>query len=255
MLCKLEGEIVISTATVAGDFGGSPIIMPVGRYFLNSIGSGGATRSFCDELDNQLTVTLGGTWTVTVSDGTDTSTGVVTINRSIGIAYTVTWAADAAIRNILGFTGNLGSATSHTGTAQAKYLWLPNCGRSGIMAPDASNGAVETDYSFSMGTDGTPYALAYSTRYKDSMEFRTVKGSKSWISKESVVNESFERFYTDVIGYGMRVRYHADRSVDATYRTWVVEDGGRYAPATVREDWADGAESLWSFRYLVRKTT
>lgn len=251
-LAKLEGEIVISTALVAGTFSGVVITMPVGRYFLTSIGSGGATRSFLDELDNQLTVNVGGVWDVTLADGTDTSTGVVTIARNS--SFTVTWGGGNAIRNLLGFTGDLGAGTTHTGTQQAKYLWLPNCGRSGIMAPEASNGAVETDYSFSMGTDGTPYVLAYSTRYKDSMEFRMVKGTKAWISKETTVNESFERFYTDVVGYGLRVRFHADRSVDATFRTWTVEDGGQFAPVPVREEWADSAQSLWAFRYQVRKT-
>lgn len=255
MLPKLESEIVISTATIAGTFGGSVITMPVGRYFLNSIGDGGATRSFCNELDNQLTTALGGAFEVTVADGTDTSTGVVTINRSSGVAFTVTWAANTAIRDLLGFTGNLSSATSHTGTQQAKYLWLPNCGRSAIMSPEASNGAIETDFSFAMGSDGTPYAIAYSTRYKDSMEFRMVKGSKAWISKEVTVNESFEQFYTNSIGYGLRIRFHADRSSDSTYRTWVVENGGAYAPVPVREEWADGANSLWGFSYQVRKAT
>lgn len=250
-LCKLEGEIIISTATVVGTFAGAAITMPVGRYFLNSIGSGGATASFCNELDAQLTSTATGVWTVTVDDTADTALGKVTITRDS--AFTVTWTS-TDIRDLLGFTGNLGSATTHTGTQHAKYLWLPNCGRSGIMAPEASTGAIETDGTFAMSTDGSAFIFAGSVRYKDSMEFRTVLGSKTWVSKEVTVNESFERFYLDVISQGLRVRFHAARETDATYRTWLVEDFQRFEPRPVREDWADGAASLWGFRYQVRKT-
>jgi hypothetical protein len=253
-ICKLEGEIVISSSTTVGTFGAFTITMPVGRYFLNSIGSGGATRSFCDELEFQMESSMGaGSSTVTVDDNSDSSLGNVTISRSS--AFTITWSS-TTIRDLLGFEGDRGSSATQISTSQAKYLYLPNCGRSGVMSPQSSNGAIEADYTLSMGTDGTPYALSYSKRYKDSLEFRTLKGSRTWISQEQeVLYQSLEQFYSDVISLGLRVRFHADRSVDATFRTWVVEDGGSFEPRPVREDWTDGSESLWAIRWIVRKTT
>lgn len=251
-LPKLEGEIVISTATIVGTFAASVITMPVGRYFLNSVGDGGAVRSFCAELKNQLDTGPGGTWTVTVDDDSDTSLGKVTIARNS--SFTATWTS-TTIEALLGFTADLTpSAATFTGANQSKYLFLPNCGRSGIMAPQASSGAIESDYSLAVGTDGTTYALSYSKRYVDSLELRTLKGSKTWTALAVVTNEAYEQFYSDVFAYGLRIRFHADRNVDATFRTWAVEDGGAFKPQPVREDWTDSTESLWMIRHMVRKS-
>ena len=249
---KFEGEIVIATATVVGTFAGSAITMPVGNYFLNSIGDGGATRTFLLEFKNQLDTATGRTWTITVDDGTDTSLGKVTISCS-GAATTATWTS-TTIRDLLGFTANLGSGTTWTGDNHAKYLFLPNCGRSGVLSPQASDGAIEADHTLSISPEGTTYGLAYSKRYRDTLELRTLKGSKVWNSLDVTTNEAFEQFYTNVISLALRVRFHADRSVDATFRTWVVEDAGHFDPMPVREDWTDSASSLWAIRYMVRKS-
>lgn len=256
-LPKLEGEVRISSATVIAamnDGGGADnITIPVGNYFLNSVGNGGATRSFLAELAFQMESSMGaGSSSCTVDDGSDTSLGKVTISRSS--AFSITWNS-TTLRDLLGFTGNLGSASSHLSTNHAKYLFLPNCGRSGVLSPQASDGAIEADYTLSMGTDGTPYALSYSKRYRDTLEFRTLKGSKTWISLDVTTNEALEQFYSDVISNALRLRFHKDRSDDATYRTWIVEDGGHFDPVPVREDWTDSTESLWAIRWAVRKTT
>lgn len=123
-----------------------------------------------------------------------------------------------------------------------------------MLSPQGGTGAVILDYSLAVGPDGTARALAYSTRSHDNMEFRTVLGSKMWTSLEVTVNEAFETFYRSVIAYGLRIRFHKDRSVDATYRTWLT-DTGNLEPAPVREDWTDSAASLWQCRYGVVETT
>jgi len=249
-LPKLEGEIQVETATVVGTFAGSVITLPVGNYFLTTVGNGGATRSLLAELKNQLDTGPGGTWTLTCDDTADTALGKITIARNSN--YTATWTS-TGIRDLLGFTADLSTAStaSFTGSKQAKALWLPNCGRSGILSPQASTGAIASDYTASVSTDGTVYAIAYSTRGFDTLEHRTVLGSKAWASLEITSNESFETFYRYVIAGGLRLRFHKDRSDDATYRTWNIQNGGSYNPVPVREDWADSAKSLWSFRYDV----
>lgn len=252
-LCKLEGEIILTAATVLGTFAGSVITIPAGRYFLNSIGSGGATRTLLLEIKNQLDTGPGGTWTVTVDDDTDSSTGKVTIARSSN--YTATWTS-TSLRDALGFTTNLSTAgtSTFTGTNHAKYLFLPNLGRSGILAPESGTGAIETDHTIAIAPDGTLYALAYSSRRYDSLEFRLLKGSKTWSALATVTNESLETFYSDVVARALRVRFYADRSADATFRTWRVEDAGHYDPKAVREDWV-GANSLHDIRWKVRETS
>jgi hypothetical protein len=228
--------------------------MPVGNYFWNSIGNGGATRTFLLELKNQLDTATGRTWTLTLDDTNDTSTGKVTISCS-GAATTATWDAGGVIEAALGFTSNLSSGTTWTGANQAKYLWLPNCGRSGALSPQAGTGAARADYTAAVAPDGTPSILAYAKRSYDTFDFRTVLGSKMWTVKESTVNEALETYWRAVISIGMRSRFHADRSVDATYRTWIHLNGGEFNPAALDENWTDGANSLWSVRWDVGETS
>lgn len=251
--CKLEGEIILTANTVLGTFAGSVITIPLGRYFLNSIGSGGAVRTLLLEIKNQLDTGPGGVWTVTVDDTADSATGQVTIARNSN--YTATWTS-TTLRDALGFTTNLSTAStsSFTGANHAKYLFLPNVGRSGILSPESSTGAVETDHTIAIAPDGTLYALAYSSRSYDSLEFRMLKGSKTWSTFAVLTNEALQQFYTDVIARALRVRFYADRSVDATFRTWRVEDAGHYDPKPIREDWV-GANALFDIRYKVRETS
>ena len=249
-LPKYEAELWITTATQICTIGATPITIPVGRYYLSSVGSGGATRSFIAEFKNQLDTATATTFTLTLDDNTDTSTGKLTIAR--GTNFTLTWSS-TTLRDYLGFTAGITAALTGTGANQCRFLWLPNVGRSGIMAPEASDGALETDASTAMSTDGTVYNLAYSTRYKDSLQHVMVLANKTWISKESTVNESFERFYRDLIPCGFRLRFHKDRSDDATYRSWVLDNPGQFAPDTAFPDWADSDRALWNFRYMVRK--
>src|SRR6266540_6286804 len=175
-LMKLEGEIVLASSTTVGTFGASTIVMPAGRYFLNTVGNG--SNSFCDELEAQMESTMGaGSSSVTIDDNSDTSFGVSTISRSS--AFAITWTS-TSIRDLLGFFNNRSANATHVSSFHVKYLFMPNCGRSGVMGPETSDGAIESDYTLSLGTDGTAYALSYSKRYKDSLEFRMLKGSKTW---------------------------------------------------------------------------
>jgi hypothetical protein len=225
--------------------------MPAGRYFLNSVGSGGVTRSFLDELESQVNTALGAGSIFTVDDDTDSATGKVTLAR--GGAFAVTWTS-TDIRNLLGFTGNLGAATSHLAPNHAKYLWLPDCGRAGVLSPSASGGALESDFTLALGTDGTPFGIGYTVRAYDSLEFRHLRAKRVWTS-QAATNAAFEGFWRLTAALGLRIRYHADRATDATYRTWVIEDAGRFAPEPFDERWTEGAECLWAIRYRVRETT
>lgn len=251
-LLKLEGEIILPATTPIAVMGGFAVSMPAGRYFLNSIGTG-VTRSFVDELEFQMEAAMGaGASTVTVNDDTDSATGKVTISRSS--AFTVTWNS-TALRDLLGFTGNLASAAAQVAPNHTRYLHLPNCGRSGILSPSDSTGALASDFTAAVAPDGSVYAIGYSIRSYDTLDLRHLRGQKTRISKESIVNESLERFWRDVIALGRRVRFHADRSLDATYRTWVVLDGGHFDPRPFDERWTEGPECIWAIRFQVGEVT
>jgi hypothetical protein len=247
-LLKLEGEIILTAVTPIAVMGGFSISIPAGRYFWNSVGTG-VTRSLCDELEFQMEAAMGaGASTVTLNDGTDAATGKVTISRSG--AFAIVWNS-TALRDLFGFTADLGAATSHTSPNHVKYLHLPSAGRSGIMSPSTSTGAEYSDFTAARSTGGEVYAVGYSIHSEDTLDLRHQRGKKTWIGQESIVNESLQRFWRDTIALGRRIRFHADRSVDATYRTWVVLDGGHYDPRAFDERWTEGPECIWAIRYRV----
>jgi hypothetical protein len=99
------------------------------------------------------------------------------------------------------------------------------------------------------------YAMGYSLRYFDNLELGFLWGQKAYKALEVSANESLQKFYEQVIARGLKVRYHKDRSDDATFRTWVVEDAQQYNPRTVVPGWTDSAKSLFEIRYRVRKTS
>lgn len=252
-LPKLEGLIRLSEATILGTLttGATPyvITIPVGDYYLTTAGNG--ARSLVDEIENQVQTMVGaGTCTVSVADTTDTATGFVTIQYTA--SFTLTWTS-TYLRDLLGFTGTLTpGATSFTGTKQARCLWLPNCGRSNVLGPETSDGAIEQDFSCTVAPSGAHRSFTYTVRYVDTMEFATVQGNKCWTVHESTSNESFQTFFLDVLAYAYPVRYHQDRSDDAVYRTWFVKNAGTWRPTPVISQWV-GTKSLWQFGFDVGK--
>lgn len=246
-LGKLEARIIISTSTVIGTFVGASVSMPAGNYYLSSGDSG---TSFLATLKTQLDAATSRTWTITLDDDSDSSTGKVTLAVS-GAATTATWTS-TAIRDLLGFAGNLSSGTTWTSDYQAKYLWLPNCGRTNPDGPEDDDGTIETDATYAEGTDGTPYVLAYSTRRGDNMEFPMILGSKCKSTLEVTTNESFATFFLVLVNVGFRFRYYKLRDTDGTYKTWVIRDPGQFKPQAINSNWV-GAKSLWNIKYAVRK--
>lgn len=250
MLPKCEGEFVVSSTTTLGTFVGASVSIAAGRYFLTSAGTDGST-AFLTYLKNQLDAATSRTWTVTIADDTDTASGKVTLSVS-GAATTATWSS-SSLRDILGFDTNLSSGTSWTGANQATTIWLPNCGRSGVMSPEGGNGAIESDASFALAPSGAAYSIGYTARYVDTLEFRTLTGNKVWDYLESTGNESLETFWGAVIKYGRAVRLYPSRDTDGTYRTFRLENFGEFRPMPVIENWTESANSLWGISYRARK--
>jgi hypothetical protein len=252
-LPKLEGLIRLNEATILGTLttGATPyvITIPAGDYYLTTIGDG--SRSLVDEIEFQVQTMVGaGTCTITVDDDTDTSEGQVTIAYTA--TFTLSWTS-SYLRNLLGFSSTLTpAASSFQSTAHARTLWLPNCGRMNVLAPEASDGQLVADQTCVVAPSGAHASFSFTGRYVDTMNFAMVQGRKAWITHESRSYESFEQFWLDVLQYGYTVRFHKDRATDGTYRTWYVKNSGRYEPQAVISNWT-GAKSLWSFTYDVGK--
>lgn len=229
---KCEGQIIFSANQTGTTNGGATWTVAAGTYYLTT--TNGANSPLTTTFKTALDTAIGGppVTTITIDDNTDSGTGKTSIAFDGGA--NITWTS-TDIRDYLGFTGNLSSGTLHVSTNHCRYLWLPNVGRTDTLAPEPTTGATdlgvrERDLTGSMSPSGYMVRLSYNTRYKDTFKWAFVQGKKAFIADESVTNESFEKFYEDVVGKGRPFRYHSDRSSDSVYWTMAIPDAKEYAP-------------------------
>lgn len=257
---KLEGRITIPTGgwgiKVIEESGAvsATVNIAAGDYYLTH------STSLLSSIASALTAnaTLSGTYTVSITDSTDTSTGAVTIAQSNN--FSIVWPSANGMYTYLGFTSaTTTTAATTTGTKQAPFLWLPNVGRFAPLAPEPSTasqkfGQEEADFTFTLSPSGYSKRFAYNRRFVDQLTFQNVIGEKTWITLEATSNESFQQFYRDVVFNGYPVRYQKDRSdLDTLYWELVVEDAHQFKPTPVVPGWT-GAKSLWNISYIVRES-
>lgn len=96
------------------------------------------------------------TVTVTIS----ATTGLCTISSTANIA--ITWTS-TDLRDLLGFTGNLSAATSHTGTLQVRGYWLSNAEVVSTYG-NGDEGHLEIDLTTTKSPRGDVKGIGWTTR-------------------------------------------------------------------------------------------
>ena len=138
-----------------------------------------------------------------VTDTSSANYGRVQVTLAAGT--TLTWdtaGSGLEVRNLLGFTANLtsgGAPETFTGSEQAEYVWLPREPISRAMAPTGTVGVRVADAVGTLAPDGTMYGTSFFERRVNRFLLQLVEGRRTWIDDEVVVNESFEKFWQDVI--------------------------------------------------------
>lgn len=262
-LPKCEWRFPVSTGgwtftLIDADHGGtgSTRTIAAGDYFHTTLN--GATPAMTTAMKTALDDGTGAvTYTVSVDDNSDSSTGKYTITPSGG-TFTVNWIS-TDLRNVLGFNANITASGGVTGSNHAQFLFLPNVPRSSPMSPEPMSmsqdmGAVETDQTFVKSPDGTSVALKYNHVYVDTFIFEKLVGHKTYISTEVVTNESLHKVFLDAICKGYPFRYHPDRANDSLYFIEKIEDGKDYKPEAFSPGWM-GTHSLHMIRYRMGKST
>lgn len=246
--------LAVLTETGGGGASGN-IEIAAADYYLTSTGTG--SDDLLGLLKTQLDAVGNATYTVTLDDsgGTEADTGKVTITASGGSVTSFALSfTDGAFRAALGFDGNLTGALTYTSENQAKYLWLPNCGRNSDVPDPVSTakkfGRGHPDTVSSISPSGVGVSINYNTLYRAQLNFPNVTGKKTWQRLEGVGNESFEQFYDDVVKLGKNFRYHTDRTDDATYWTLWAPNQNRFPSGEFDPAWMDAA-SLHSINFEV----
>ena len=193
-------------------------------------------------------VTLGGVYTCTLDD----DTGRVTRAASGVTTFSLTWTS-TTIRDRLGFTGNLSGAATYTGSKQARFLWLPDVGRTNPLSPNWSStsyemGQEEIDRTVTRAPTGAARTIGYTRRFHEHFEWHFITGAKALQGFESLGNESYQLFWRDVLSVGKRFRYHPDRTSDSVLWTWEADDAGNLAVTPSFPQHVHGSGSRWNIK-------
>lgn len=195
---RLEGRITVPTGgwdlSVTDGTGNATVTIPAGNYYLKE----GQADSIIDALETQLNATMTDTFSVSSATG-EGGTGKVTITNDSSNNTSITW-TDTDARDVLGFEsdGNLSAATSYTSTEQARSLWLPDRPYWAKVA-GAWRGNIETDLKTTESSAGHVFAFGGQKKRVLNIRWQAVAVSKAWIVHETILNESFEKFFLDVI--------------------------------------------------------
>jgi len=188
-----------------------------------------------------FTVTAGGAEVVTVSAGNyfltddtdavslteqtelaiETHTGVagatvsILENRKVrivtNVATAITWGSATLLRDILGFTGDLGSATTHTADNVSEYLWSPGRTETPTEAPLGVVGDRHYDTVIGVDAAGTTLIATENTsRRVNAFSWRMVTTARYWDSDGS--GGTYQAFWEAVLRHEWQWYLH--RNVD-----------------------------------------
>jgi hypothetical protein len=179
--------------------------------------------------------------------------GRITLSATGGGNISFTWGS-AALRDLLGFAGNLSGAASHISPGAAKAIYLPDRPIANPMVPDGHTGKLISNRTFVVAPSGNSEVLDYGGRRVNAWEWRGLSGRKTWSTLETYANESFESFWEYAL-LREPFRYHWDRDDAASYTSWRLA-GPDDMPATpdiegfVGGPGAEGAALHWNIGRL-----
>ena len=245
--CKLEARQTASASWTVTVDAGSPAALTAGDCYVGSGYSSGA--SLIANLQAVLAAAVAST-TVTLS----ATTGKITITWGSG-SHAMTWGS-SVLRNRLGFTGSLASATSHTSQGQAQYLWIPGVNPGGMLSPITQLGVIETDRRLGLARSGAVCVTQFNARRRQRWSFAGLLPAKTWEPSESTTNESAESFWTDAVQGGAAIRYYTDKTSASSYLIGSTAmdyqaTADAFAPVRLRGDF----DGLWVWAFEGRFTT
>ena len=188
---RLEAFITVPSGVEisATNNGGGPttVTITAGTY---------TPTTLCAHLATRLTAARApssGTWSVALSTGAS-GTGLVTIAMSAG-TYSIAWTS-TVLRDVLGFTANITTQTSATGTGHHRGLWLPKAPLDVEGDPDAAPKLTDLRTTTSptggtIGLKGTGMRRHRNVRWSHVLRRYAIKAA------EVTANESLEQWLDD----------------------------------------------------------
>ncbi len=233
-------------ASVTTNSGGpTSVTAPAGTY--------STIADFLGDFVGSLTTTrpvTGGAWSASLGSNGDPR---ITIAVSTG-TFSISWTS-TALRDLLGYTGNISSVASSTATTAARGVWMPDC--PAVLEQRHRSAPRQTDMRQTRSPSGAVISNIGNFRYRHSnLMYSAVPVNKVWRIDETYTNESLEQWLDDTqlgqghnwfsVGAKCRIVAHDGNDVGGTVNNWWLTGfRGIGEIAKRREDW----DGLWSVAF------
>jgi hypothetical protein len=171
------------------------------------------------------------------------------VRITAGSSYTITW-TDTELRDLLGFTGNLSSASSHTADNVSPALWSP--GYEALpTSPYGTDGYDIPDTLVLSSPSGlTTTMVTHFTATHQELAWDVIPQARVWTSSEA--GGEYKRLWSDYLIAGERVTHYQSVNEDETATTTAATLGtglGPYKLRSINPQWfsrrLDPTDRLW----------
>ena len=202
----LLGSAVVPSAGYAYTINGTGYGIAAGTFYLDDPTN---SRSAIYQLEADL-VTEG----ITNASVFLTQAGYVKITGDVNFA--IVW-TDTAFRDLLGFTGNIGSTQSATASLYSPLFWSPGYQGTPAYSPGGIVGTKINDTAHTVSPSGqTGQATKHTTRIVQRYDWNMVYIDRVWTTDEDGLGGEFRRFYDDVLSAGQRFKLYPAIAEDRT---------------------------------------
>ena len=232
--------------------GASAISLTTGYYYpaAHSTESSPTTVGLVEQLETQI-IAIGATQDASTV-ALDIDTGIVTITLETAATLTFT---DSDLAALLGFDGDQGSATTHTGQYPMRHVWCPSQGFAQHPVDPQEFWAVRSASRLTMSAEGDPHVDERGMQYVAMVGYEYLNRSEVVVDAgDSGVegNGTFERFFRTVVHQGSSMRIVTDRTSYAASTDYVTAKFGRLDGSPLGEivEWIEPTlgkdqHSLW----------
>ena len=228
-----HGQIVIGatrdTIDLSGPAAGETITLTNQNVYIKK--SSGGTDQLIEDMTTKVTAGDANYTGLAVTYSFATNKVTVSEDGTAASAITWTW-TDTALRDLLGFTGNLTlDNDSTTATNECAFCWAPD--RSLAFHPVQLN-QFWSRRSTSMGqksNDGTIVSVEGQNLNVADVAYSHIAKARVIIPSSGSINTEFQQFYGDVIHLGMPIRLYPDKTDSAVVKTLkVIDEDGLVPP-------------------------
>jgi hypothetical protein len=144
-----------------------------------------------------------------------------------GTAFALTWPVDNQLRDMIGATGNLVSATTHTMPNQSRLVW--SAGKRGRFTSRlGTDGTPVHDTATGQAATGVVTSASHNTYRSNSVTWRYVRNARVWTTSEAA-GEYFA-FWDAVLRHSRRFKVYRDTTEDPASTTAITY--GTLLPST-----------------------